>query len=115
METGHGTIRFDAGAVCAIAARLSESAEDSDDEIRRAFGRFEFDRSGAGSAHGSNGLAVENGYRRMRAACEAWVAATQRHADAVQVAADRYQQQDAATSVALSTAAEFEGRRAEQP
>ncbi|MEU5842956.1 type VII secretion target [Rhodococcus sp. NPDC047139] len=105
MEAPHGTIRFDGDEVCTVAARLSESAEDSDAEIRRAFGGLDFDGSGAGSAHESTGATVEAGYRRLRAACEAWVAATQAHADALQVAADRYRRQDHETAAALSAEA----------
>ncbi|MBS9371186.1 hypothetical protein [Rhodococcus sp. B50] len=111
MDIRHGTdarqgrIRFDGDAVRVVAARLAEVAEDSDREIRRRFGDLGFDGSGAGSLHRSPGVSVETGYRRMRAACESWVATVQAHADALRVVADGYLNEDHTVEIALTAAA----------
>ncbi|WP_241386061.1 hypothetical protein [Rhodococcus sp. CH91] len=114
MEARHGVVRFDGAAVRAIVAHLSESADDADREIRRAFGGLEFDVSGAGT-HEAAGAGVEDGYRRLRAACQAWVVASQAHAEALRVATEHYAQHERDTEAGLAAGSEWDERRTGQP
>ncbi|MFD6858403.1 hypothetical protein ACFWCF_13835 [Rhodococcus sp. NPDC060090] len=92
---------FDDTAVRAVASTVTSSAVAADRACRRALGALEFGPRYAGERYRTRGVAVEDGYMRLRRALDEWTAATNRYADAAAAAADGYHDQERTTVDAL--------------
>ncbi len=92
---------FDDAAVRAVVTTVTGSAVAADRGCRRALGALEFGPRCAGERYRSRGVAVEDGYQRLRRALDEWTAATNRCSDAAAEAADGYHDQERATLGAL--------------
>ncbi|HET8993114.1 hypothetical protein [Rhodococcus sp. SJ-2] len=92
---------FDGTAVRAVVSTVTGSAMSADRTCRRALGALEFGPRYAGESYRSRGVAVEEGYRRLRRALDEWTAETNWSSDAAARAADGYRDQEQATFDAL--------------
>ncbi|TCN57284.1 hypothetical protein EV641_102429 [Rhodococcus sp. SMB37] len=92
---------FDGAAVRTVASAVTGSAVAADRACRRALGALEFGPGCSGETYRSRGVAVEDGYRRLRRALGEWTAATNRYSDAAAEAARGYHDQEQATLDAL--------------
>lgn len=98
MAAPQDRVRFDEQGVMSLAGRVARSADDTDHECRHLLGNLEFGPRTAGEHYRNCGAVVEDGYRRVRRACDEWVAAVNAHVDALCTAAGRYAERDAATA-----------------
>jgi len=98
MAAPRDRVRFDEQGVTSIAGRVARSADDTDHECRHVLGNLEFGPRTAGEHYRNCGAVVEDGYRRVRRACDEWVATVNAHVDALRMAADRYTERDAMTA-----------------
>lgn len=94
MEVRGTEVRFDGPEVHEAGARLLGSADDADRDVRSALGSVESGRAGTGSRYVAAGVAIDEGYRRLRLACESWIGSVQQHADAVRATAARYEENE---------------------
>lgn len=92
---------FDDAAVRAVVSTVTGSAVAVDRACRRALGTLEFGPRYTGARYRSRGVAIEDGYGRLRRALDEWAAETNRYADAAASAADGYRDQERTTVDAL--------------